>query len=164
MIKEKGVLWAPWRKGYVIQPNKDKTCLFCRVIREKNDRKNLIVFRGNESFIILNRFPYNNGHLMVVPNRHLKDLSVLKSEEAQELFSLIKMANDGLKKALKPEGLNVGLNMGKAAGAGIAGHLHVHIIPRWVGDTNFMPAVSGIKSLPDSLDALYDELSHAFHC
>ena len=100
---------------------------------------------------------------MVVPNRHLKDLSVLKSEEAKELFSLIKMVNAGLKKALKPEGLNVGLNMGKAAGAGIAGHLHVHIIPRWVGDTNFMPAVSGIKSLPDSLDALYDELSHVFH-
>ena len=100
---------------------------------------------------------------MVIPNRHLKDLSALKPEEAKELFSLIKTANEGLKKALKPEGLNVGLNMGKAAGAGIAGHLHIHVIPRWIGDTNFMPAVSGIKSLPDSLDTLYDELSHVFH-
>ena len=163
MVKENGVLWAPWRKGYVIQPNKDKACLFCRVIREKDDRKNLIVFRGKGAFIILNRFPYNNGHLMVLPNRHLKDLSVLNPEEAKELFSLIKKATRGLKKALKPEGLNIGLNMGKAAGAGIAGHLHVHIIPRWVGDTNFMPAVSGTKSLPDSLDALYEELNHVFH-
>jgi ATP adenylyltransferase len=163
VIEKKGVLWAPWRKGYVIRPDKDGVCLFCRVMREKDDRKNLVVFRGNKAFIILNRFPYNNGHLMVVPNRHLKDLSALKSEEAKELFSLIKMVNEGLKKALKPEGLNVGLNMGKAAGAGIAGHLHVHVIPRWVGDTNFMPAVSGIKSLPDSLDALYDELNHVFH-
>jgi len=140
-----------------------QSILFCRVIREKDDRTNLIVFRGKGAFIILNRFPYNNGHLMVLPNRHLKDLSALNSEEAKELFSLIKMANRGLNKILKPEGLNIGLNMGKAAGAGIAGHLHVHIIPRWVGDTNFMPVVSGTKSLPDSLDALYEELNHVFH-
>ncbi len=163
MAKENGVLWAPWRKGYVIQPDKDKKCLFCRIMREKDDRKNLVVFRGKGAFIILNRFPYNNGHLMVVPNRHLDDLSALSSEEAKELFSLIKTASKGLKKALKPEGLNIGLNMGKAAGAGIAGHLHVHIIPRWVGDTNFMPVVSGTKSLPDSLDVLYEELNHVFH-
>lgn len=157
------VLWAPWRKGYVIQTDKDKTCLFCRVRREKKDQENLILFRGKTAFIILNRFPYNNGHLMVVPNRHIDDLSALKSEETNELFSLVKMATGGLKNALRPEGLNIGLNLGKAAGAGIVGHLHIHIVPRWIGDTNFMPAVSGIKSLPDSLNALYEELSHAFH-
>ena len=164
MIKENGALWAPWRKGYVIQPNKDKTCLFCRLIRADNDRKNLIVFRGDKAFIILNRFPYNNGHLLIIPNRHLKDLSALKSEETRELFALIKMANEGLKKALKPEGFNIGLNMGKAAGAGIAGHLHVHIVPRWSGDTNFMSSVSGFLSLPVSMDALYAVLRHFFNC
>jgi ATP adenylyltransferase len=163
MDNVRDVLWAPWRKGYVIQPNKDKTCLFCRVKREKKDRENLILFRAKTAFIILNRFPYNNGHLMVVPNRHLKDLSALKPEEINDLFSLVKKATKGLKKVLKPEGLNLGLNLGKAAGAGIAGHLHIHVVPRWAGDTNFMPAVSGVKSLPDSLDALYEELSHAFH-
>ena len=163
MEKNPQVLWAPWRKGYVIQPDKDKTCLFCRVRREKNDRKNLVLFRGKNGFLILNRFPYNNGHLMVVPNRHVREITEIKPEEASGLFSLVKIAVDGLQECLHPEGFNVGLNIGQAAGAGIVGHLHVHIVPRWTGDTNFMPIFSGIKALPDSLDTLYEELNNAFH-
>ncbi|PIP16544.1 MAG: HIT family hydrolase [bacterium (Candidatus Ratteibacteria) CG23_combo_of_CG06-09_8_20_14_all_48_7] len=159
MNKKPGVLWAPWRKGYVIQPNKDKSCLFCRVGKEKKDRKNLVVLRSRAGYVILNRFPYNNGHLMVVPNRHIDNLSDLRAEEVLELFSLIESAIEGLKEKLHPEGFNLGINLGKVAGAGIAGHIHIHIIPRWTGDTNFMPLISGTKSLPDSLNSLYQNLS-----
>ena len=154
-------LWAPWRKGYVIKTDKDKGCVFCRDFREgteRDDRKNLVLLRGEKSGLILNLYPYNNGHLMAVPKRHISDLAQLQPDEAAEIFRLTQVALEGLKKVLKPHGFNIGINLGKAAGAGIAGHLHLHIVPRWQGDCNFMPVVSGTKSIPDSLDILYREL------
>ncbi|HNQ35526.1 MAG TPA: HIT domain-containing protein [bacterium] len=157
------VIWSPWRKGYVIKPDKEAVCVFCRAAREvKHDRRNLVLTRSGAGFVIINRFPYNNGHLMVVPNRHLSDLTELAADEAADLFELARRAVLVLKERLRPEGFNLGLNLGRAAGAGIASHLHIHIVPRWNGDTNFMPVVGGVKTVPDSLDALYRELRKDF--
>lgn len=151
-------LWAPWRTGYILG-KKTKGCLFCRQKRSKNDRKMFIVTRSKMSFSVLNIYPYNNGHVMVVPNRHVPDLEKLKEDEVKDLFSLLQETVKKLKKILKPDGLNIGLNLGKAAGAGVVGHLHFHVVPRWNGDTNFMPSVSGTKILPESLTTLYERLT-----
>jgi len=124
------IIWAPWRIKYILG-EKEKNCLFCRVVKEKKDRKNYLLFRGMKCFIILNTFPYNNGHLMVAPYRHLDNLGDLNREELSELMGLVSRSVGWLKKVLKPEGFNIGMNIGKIAGAGIEGHLHIHIVPRW---------------------------------
>lgn len=152
------VNFAPWRIHYIMG-KKEKGCIFCnRIRRPRKDRENLILYRGKRSFVILNKFPYNNGHLMVVPYRHLDSLQDLTQEESQEMFALLTKAERVIKKAIKPQGFNVGLNLGKAAGAGIDDHLHFHIVPRWFADTNFWPVLSEIKSMPQHLMATYDLL------
>lgn len=150
-------IWAPWRKQYV---SKDKggTCIFCEKPKERDDKKNYIISRRKFSFSVLNIFPYNNGHMMVAPYRHIKDLNGLSHEETMELMDLLKESCRLLDEALAPTGYNIGINMGKAAGAGYPEHIHIHIVPRWAGDTNFMPATSGTKVIPESLDALYERL------
>ncbi len=155
-MKEK-IIWAPWRIGY-IAGKKEKGCLFCRVKRERKDKENYILFRGKHCFIILNTFPYNNGHLMIAPFRHIKEPSQLKEEETIELWRLVNLSIKLLKDILKPEGFNMGLNLGKIAGAGYPGHLHLHLVPRWRGDTNFMPIVAKTKVISQSLNKLYEEL------
>ena len=151
-------LWAPWRMQYISNAKKQKGCLFCRVREERNDRKNLLLFRSRHVFSILNKFPYNNGHLMIAPYRHIKDLGKLRSDEILDLFSVLNKMQGLLKELLKPGGFNIGINSGAVAGAGIPSHIHVHIVPRWKEDTNFMPVVSDTKVISQSLEQLYAQL------
>ncbi|MCG2676001.1 HIT domain-containing protein [bacterium] len=151
------IIWAPWRMKYIMG-EKEKNCLFCRVAKEKKDEKNYLLFRGQKCFIILNTFPYNNGHLMVAPYRHLANLEDLNTEELSELMGLVSKSVGWLKEALKPEGFNIGMNLGKIAGAGIEDHLHIHVVPRWSGDSNFMPTIAQVKVIPELLKDTYRKL------
>jgi ATP adenylyltransferase len=155
-------LWAPWRKEFILGA-KPKGCIFCKMPRKKEDRKNLILYRGNHNYIILNRFPYNNGHLMVVPFRHTKDLSKLTNPENAELLKLGAIAVKSLDKTMFPQGHNLGINLGAAGGAGIRDHLHLHVVPRWVGDTNWMPILSQTKVMIEYLEETYDRLVPVIH-
>jgi len=154
-------LWAPWRMKFVksIKKNrKNKKCILCNKVKELNDKKNYVLYRGKKSFIILNLYPYSNGHLMVAPNRHIAELDKLSSEEIIELMDLVNLSIKLLKKTHNPDGFNIGINYGKAAGAGIDKHIHIHIVPRWFGDVNFMPVISDTKIIPESLDSTYQKL------
>jgi ATP adenylyltransferase len=145
---------------YVLS-KKGRGCLFCRILREKKDAENLIVRRGRTAFVMLNRFPYNNGHLMILPNRHCTDPAALNERESEEVFSLLKISTRVLAESLRPHGFNIGINLGKAAGAG-SPHLHIHIVPRWNGDTNFMPVAGETKVIPEFLRDTYHRLQGAF--
>ena len=154
-------LWAGWRADYVAggepQPE-DGTCVLCRVLEEGSS----VVWRGNTCAVILNAYPYTNGHVMVMPVRHLSDLEDLDAVEGAQLWSATVAAVRAVKEAYRPDGLNVGANLGRPAGAGLPGHLHVHVLPRWDGDTNFMTAVAGTRVLPESLTASADRLRAAW--
>ena len=151
------ILWAPWRMEYVVG-DREEGCLFCSKLQGGNDRRNLILYRGDQSFMILNRFPYTSGHLMVVPNRHVASLEELNEGEMLELMALLKKSLQVLKGALKPDGFNVGMNLGREAGAGIEAHVHFHVVPRWNGDTNFMPVLFDTKVIPEFLEKMYEKL------
>ncbi len=140
-------LWAPWRSRYIYS-RKKKRCIFCKP-------KDYVLEKTKHSFAMLNIYPYNNGHVMIAPVRHVNSLEHLSAEELQDLMGLVVKAKKTLDKKMKPHGYNIGLNIGKAAGAGFAGHIHIHIVPRWTGDTNFMPATSGTKVMSESLDVMY---------
>lgn len=150
-------LWAPWRITYIQEHQKEGGCFLCNSFRDNQDEKNLIVRRGQECFCILNKYPYNNGHLMIVPNKHKPDISDLTEHEMLEIMKLTKDMKELLTTIMKPEGFNLGINLGKVAGAGLVGHFHLHIVPRWDGDTNFMPIISDVKVIPQSLEDLYKE-------
>jgi len=150
-------LWAPWRIEYILQAEKGG-CFLCGKPKEANDESNLILYRGKSNFIILNSFPYNPGHLMVVPYRHIGHLDELADEEAKEHFDLVKRSLKLLIEVIKPAGFNIGMNLGKVAGAGVDDHIHTHIVPRWQGDTNFMPVISNTKVLPEALASTYKKL------
>ena len=153
-------LWAPWRVKYVTEMiGKTKGCVFCRMLKEKNDKKNLIVIRTKLSFTVLNLFPYNNGHVLILPNRHVADPGKLSEEENTDLFRLLNTTKSLLDKTLKPAGYNVGMNLGRVAGAGFPGHLHIHIVPRWKGDSNFMPVIGQTKVISQSLQMLHKKLT-----
>lgn len=153
-------LWAPWRMEYIKKP-KEKKCLFCRVIEEDNDRENLVLHRSEKTFIILNKYPYNNGHLMIAPYRHTPSPLELDDEEDLDIAHLIKLCIKILDKTMNPQGYNIGANIGKAAGAGIEEHYHIHIVPRWVGDTNYMPIIADTKVIVEHLYQTYDKLKKA---
>lgn len=149
-------LWAPWRNAYILKAQKGKTgCIFCELPKEKNDRKNFIVYRGEKSFAILNIYPYNNGHLMIAPYRHIASLTSLNKEENLEIMKLLAQAEATLRKTMKAENFNLGMNLGRVAGAGFDAHLHFHLVPRWNGDTNFMPVISDTKVISQSLEEVY---------
>ena len=150
-------LWAPWRIEY-LQRAPDAGCILCQKPREDDDEANLILYRGRHNFVILNAFPYNPGHLMIAPYRHIGDLQHFSDREAEELFVMVKRSLELLREVMKPVGFNIGLNLGKAAGAGIADHLHTHIVPRWDGDTNFMPVLSDTKVMSEALSGTYRRL------
>ena len=150
-------LWAPWRIEY-IQRAPESGCILCQKPKENNDEANLILYRSQHNFIILNAFPYNPGHLMVVPYRHIANLQDLTDKEAKEHFDIVKKGLGLLKEVMKPDGFNIGLNVGKVAGGGIAGHIHTHIVPRWEGDTNFMPVLSDTKVISEALISTYKRL------
>ncbi len=158
-------LWAPWRYDYVTSPGSDKKqCVFCGIGLDdpSKDHENLVLFRAEFCFVILNRYPYINGHLMVVPFRHVGDLSSLTKEERNEMMDLVVQAENALKKGMNCQGMNGGWNLGSAGGAGIPGHLHMHILPRWNGDTNFMTTVGAIRVVSQSLEMAQEKLSKYF--
>ncbi|MDR4509239.1 MAG: HIT domain-containing protein [Candidatus Brocadiaceae bacterium] len=150
-------LWAPWRVAYIQQSPKENVCFLCESFNNNHDDKSLIVYRSKESFCILNKYPYNSGHLMVAPNNHKADISELTDHELLEIMKLTAKMKGILTKLMAPEGFNIGINLGKPAGAGLLGHIHVHIVPRWNGDTNFMPVISEAKVISQSLENLYKE-------
>ncbi|BBD71681.1 HIT family hydrolase [Sulfodiicoccus acidiphilus] len=153
------LLWSPWRLQYV-SSSKHEGCVFCEAPKHE-DRNGQILFRGKVSYIIMNAFPYNTGHVMVVPFRHVPSLELLTEEEAIEVHRNVARSLRAIRKVYKPDGFNVGVNIGSAAGAGVAGHVHVHIVPRWVGDSNFMAILSNTKVLPEMLNDTYSRLRPA---
>ncbi len=155
-------LWAPWRMEY-IRSDKSGECIFCKGLKGGDDRSNLLLLRGRGSSIMLNRYPYNSGHLMIFPNRHVKDLSLLEGGESTEIMDMLNLSIEVLKKTMNPMGFNIGINMGKCAGAGIEDHLHIHVVPRWEGDTNFMPVIGDTKVISQHLMETYDSLYTALH-
>jgi len=169
-------LWAPWRLGYVTGQEKtaprnvaedrwlagaDRDCFICRGVADDADRQNLLVRRGTHVVTVLNRYPYNNGHLLIAPQAHKARLDEITPEESWEVMRTITDFVGTLERLMNAEGFNIGLNLGRVAGAGLPGHLHWHVVPRFSGDTNFMPAVAGVKSIPQSLDALWQLLTEA---
>lgn len=154
-------LWAPWRVGYFSQ-TPPSGCIFCVKPAEKRDEENLILYRGERAFVMLNAFPYNSGHLLIAPYRHVADLTQLDDTELLEMMHLAQRALQALERAFRPEGYNLGMNLGSVAGAGIIHHLHQHLVPRWGGDTNFMTVLGDCRVLPEMLAATYQRLREAW--
>ncbi len=151
-------LWAPWRMQYIEQGDKTQGCIFCLLPPQEKDRENLILHRGETGFVMLNSFPYNSGHLMVAPYKHVADMYDLADDELLEVNHLVRYGIRLLTAAMQPDGFNLGVNLGRTAGAGIVDHIHWHIVPRWNGDTNFMPVIADTRVLPEGLQATYDKL------
>ncbi len=156
-------LWAPWRMTY-INSEKEEGCVFCNRLQspKERDRENLILVRQKLGFIMMNKYPYNSGHLLIIPNRHIPDLRDLREEELLGLQKLMTLSIDVLENLYHPDGFNIGMNLGKAAGAGIEEHLHYHVVPRWNGDTNFMSILADVRVVPQHLQTTYDQLKAAF--
>ncbi|MGC8868476.1 MAG: HIT family protein [Sulfurihydrogenibium sp.] len=154
-------LYSPWRSQYIEGLSKSEGCFLCNALKENNDEKNLILYRGKKAFVIMNLFPYNAGHLMVCPNEHIGDFTSIDEETLCEISLLTQKMVKLLKLVLKPDGFNIGYNLGKAAGAGLESHIHNHIVPRWVGDTNFMPAVGEVRVISQDLREIYSKLKEA---
>lgn len=150
------VLWAPWRMKY-ITAHQGKTCIFCDA-RNKSDEESYVVFRSSNSFAILNIYPYNTAHVMVAPYRHVNSFELLDDEELLDIMKLMKLVLKAIDNEYKPQGYNIGANLGQVAGAGIEGHLHIHIVPRWLGDTNFMPLIANVKVIPEDIKETYSRL------
>lgn len=155
-------LWAPWRMKYIDGiGGKEEGCIFCSKPKENNDAENFIVVRGESCYMILNVFPYNNGHLMVVPFIHTSRLADLNAATRLEMFDLAGIAVEAIGNIMRPDGFNLGMNIGRSAGAGIADHLHLHLVPRWNGDTNFMPVIGGTKVISEALEDSYRKIRAA---
>lgn len=158
-------LWAPWRYPYLksLRQETGNDCIFCVKPEENKDKENLIVFRGDQTFVMMNKFPYNNGHLLIIPYRHLGELGTCNSEEQKELFEILTKSITIFRETMNPDGFNIGMNLGQAAGAGIADHIHFHIVPRWNGDTNYMPIVSDTRVISMSLEDGWELLHQKFN-
>jgi ATP adenylyltransferase len=155
-------LWAPWRMAYIDGENKDEGCIFCVKGKESRDEENLVLYRGERCFVIMNLYPYNNGHLMIAPYQHVPTIEELKAPALTEIMKTAQKSLAALREAMHPDGFNMGVNQGKVAGAGIADHVHYHIVPRWDGDTNFMPVLADVKVMPDYLQNTYRQLKPHF--
>jgi ATP adenylyltransferase len=151
-------LWTPWRYRYIAETPKSDGCIFCDAVSSGDDVRNLIVFRAEKNFIILNRYPYTSGHVMVVPYVHVGDLSEADPDALSEMMRLAQRIQVALGKSYHPEGYNVGMNLGRAAGAGITGHIHLHVLPRWCGDANFMTVTGETRVEPEELSTTYEKL------
>ena len=155
-------LWAPWRMAYIApQTDKSEGCIFCTKPAEHRDEENHILYRGKYCYMMLNLYPYNNGHLMIVPYQHVETIEKLDAETLAELMAQAQLVLKALRLAMKPDGFNMGINEGKVAGAGYDEHMHLHVVPRWNGDTNFMPMIADVKVMPEHLDQVYQELKEA---
>jgi ATP adenylyltransferase len=151
-------IWAPWRIQYILQAGKDKGCILCDKPKEIDDESSYIIYRGKDNFIILNAYPYTPGHLMVAPYRHIGNLTDIDDSESKEHLDLVKLCVKLLTAEVKPAGFNIGMNLGRVAGAGIEGHIHTHIVPRWNGDHNFMTVVADTRVLSEALAETYKKL------
>ena len=154
-------VWAPWRMEYILNEKPD-SCIFCLDDNASLDRDRLVIYKTPQSFVMLNRYPYTNGHLLVAPRRHTSDLNDLADEEMLDLFKTTRLARNVLHSVAKPQGFNIGMNLGKAAGAGVDDHLHMHIVPRWNGDTNYMTVLADLRIMPENLATTYDLLVEGF--
>ncbi len=154
-------LWAPWRMQ-LIESEKPSGCIFCKFFEEEDEHANLVLGKTASSYVVLNKYPYNNGHLMVIPSAHVASLEELSEEAYAELQRLLRTSIQVVKEVYGPDALNVGMNLGRAAGAGIAEHLHWHIVPRWTGDVNFMPVLAETRVIPEHLEASWQKLRPAF--
>jgi len=152
-------IWAPWRMAY-IGGDRDDGCVFCDKAASAEDEQNLVLLRGEKTFVLMNLYPYNNGHLLVIPKRHVGEMEDLDEVEMMELFQMTRKMVKVLG-CFKPQGFNVGINIGSAAGAGIPGHFHIHIVPRWIGDTNFMPVFGDVRVISESLEGTYKKLKQS---
>lgn len=156
-------LWAPWRMQFIEEARGGKqSSPFVAIYQSKDDHKNLVLFRGPHCFVLMNRYPYSNGHLLILPNAHKADLIDLNSAEQAEMLKLTAESVRILKEILHTDGANCGINVGKAAGAGILDHVHMHVVPRWIGDSNFLPILSGTRCMPEYLEATYEKLLPGF--
>ena len=155
-------LWTPWRYQYVISSGAAIECVFCQAASATDDQAWLVVHRGTHNMVILNRFPYTSGHVMVVPYEHVPTLEALQPEALTEMMVLARRSEIALRTAYRPDGMNLGINEGKSAGAGIAGHIHFHVLPRWTGDTNFMTVVGETRIVPEELDVTWNKLRALF--
>ena len=156
-------IWTPWRYQYMAQVTggKQPECIFCDALARKDDAGTLIVHRGKKTFVILNRFPYTSGHVMIVPYAHVAELSLCDAETLSEMMQLARRVETALRENYKPDGMNLGMNLGRAAGAGVMGHLHLHALPRWVGDSNFMTVTGETRVHPEDLKTTYERLLNA---
>ena len=154
-------LWAPWRMDYIRTPKEDG-CVFCKKHQSTKDRENLLLFRGEESFVLMNLYPYSNGHLMISPYKHTSNTNDISSIGNQEIMFLTNKSMEIIKNIMGADGFNIGANLGKAAGAGIEEHLHFHIVPRWIGDTNFMPVLGNTKVMVEGLQETWDSMKPQF--
>ncbi len=154
-------LWTPWRYRYIADGPKGGPCIFCEAAAANEDAKTFIVFRGEKNFIILNRYPYTSGHVMVVPYAHVADLPSADPSTLAEMMRLAQRIEQALESTYHPEGYNLGMNLGRAAGAGILNHLHLHVLPRWSGDANFMTVAGETRVEPEDLSTTYEKIRHA---
>lgn len=156
-------IWTPWRYQYMkeVTSGKQPECIFCDALARKNDAETLIVHRGAKAFVILNRFPYTSGHVMIVPYAHVAELHLCDAEALSEMMRLAQLVEKALRENYKSDGMNLGMNLGRAAGAGVVGHLHLHALPRWMGDSNFMTVVGETRVHPEDLATTYERLSKA---
>jgi ATP adenylyltransferase len=150
-------IYAPWRYKYVSDPNSE-SCIFCKAAKDENNRKNGVLFRGDFSFVLMNKYPYNNGHVMVAPYKHTGDFNALSKDEMIEMSNLLGVWQKVIKEVMHTDGFNIGMNLGRIAGAGFEDHLHYHLVPRWSGDTNFMPIIGETKVIPMDIDEAYNLL------
>jgi len=153
---------TPWREKYIKKASKMKECIFCRALKQKTDRESYILYRGIQNFIVLNKYPYTPGHLMIASFKHIGSLEMSEKESTEELIDLLKLSMEILRKKYNPNGFNIGMNIGQSAGAGIADHYHLHVIPRWVGDSNFMPLIGKTKITIEDIETTYDRLFPLF--
>jgi ATP adenylyltransferase len=157
-------LWAPWRMEYIRSTQGDEEeCIFCQKQKEKNDKENLILYRSHLSFVIMNKYPYNNGHVMVVPYIHESDLTKFTDDILLDMQHLLQLSLKALNDVMVPHGINIGVNLGRSAGAGIVDHLHYHIVPRWNGDTNYMPVLTDTKVISEALEESWQKLHTSFN-
>ena len=156
-------IWAPWRMEYIMANSKENDgCFLCEKAAQQNDEENYILYRSQHNYVILNAYPYNSGHLMVVPYKHGGDMGDLSADEMADHLRVVSRSLKAMREAIEAQGFNIGMNIGKVAGAGVTDHLHTHIVPRWEGDTNFMPVIADIKVVPEGLKETYRKLKEFF--
>jgi ATP adenylyltransferase len=153
-------MWTPWRLDYILS-DKRAECVFCEILESRDDRANLVLARNERAFLVLNKYPYNNGHLMAIPYHHVDSVEKLRPDEEAAVMAMVSLGVRVLRRAMQPEGFNIGMNIGKVAGAGVRDHVHCHVVPRWNGDTNFMPVLTEVRLIPQDLWDTYDQLKGA---